>query len=332
MYNFCTLFDSNYFSRGITLYNSLVDSCGDFHLYIFAFDAKSFIDLTKMKLPFASIISLADFEDDKLLEVKDTRTKAEYCWTCTSSTILYCIEKYNLESCTYLDADMFFYSNPKAIFDEIGELSIGLTSHNYFKSYDQSSTSGIYCVQFVYFKNDRYGIEALTWWRNSCIDWCYARLEDGKFGDQKYLDDWTTRFNNVHVIKHNGAGLAPWNIQKYNIIDANDNLELIKEEQKNQKTENIVFFHFHALNYMIHKDNVLITPIKFFIGTDIQNKIYIPYLRKLIQVENQIDSRLFNFTFLKYPFLIRLFLPIHFLLKKKIILQKIKAIFIKSIR
>ena len=36
--NFVTLFNSNYLSRGITMYNSLLATNSDFHLYIVAFD------------------------------------------------------------------------------------------------------------------------------------------------------------------------------------------------------------------------------------------------------------------------------------------------------
>ena len=54
------------------------------------------------------------------------------------------------------------------------------------------------------------------WWQERCIEWCYARFEDGKFGDQKYLDDWETRFKaQVHVLKNKELILAPWNATRF---------------------------------------------------------------------------------------------------------------------
>jgi hypothetical protein len=184
--NFCTLFDSNYMSRGVALYRSLEAHSDTFHLYILAFDNKCADTLVAMKLPHATVITLPEFEDEDLLRVKKERTRGEYCWTSTSSLILYCINTYNLPHCTYLDADMYFYNSPQLLLDEVpAEYSVLITEHRYTKPYDQSATSGKYCVQFMYFKNDTNGMKVLNWWRNACIEWCYNRMEDGKFGDQK---------------------------------------------------------------------------------------------------------------------------------------------------
>ena len=62
VYNFCTLFDSFYLTRGIAMYQSLEKTCENFHLYIFAFDDASFEILKKLNFKHATIIPLKDFE------------------------------------------------------------------------------------------------------------------------------------------------------------------------------------------------------------------------------------------------------------------------------
>ena len=214
-YNFCTLFDSGYLSRGLALYYSLEECCDNFHLYIFAFDDNCFKILSSLQLEKATVISLQQFEDEELLKVKPTRNKAEYCWTCAPSTIWYSIQCFELNNCTYIDADLYFYNSPKIIFEEIGDNSVAITKHSFVNKFDDILV-GQYCVQFNYFKNDKVGHEALKWWRDSCIDWCYSYYDkDGKYADQKYINEFVTRFPKVHVIQHRGAGVAQWNIYDY---------------------------------------------------------------------------------------------------------------------
>jgi len=240
MYSYCTLFDSNYLTRGLAMYESLKIHSDRFHLYIFAFDDKSHELLKKLNLEFVTVISLKEFEDKELLQIKEDRDAREYCWTCTPSTIKYCIESYNLDACTYLDADLYFFSNPAVLIEEMNEKSVLITEHRYTAQYDQTAISGIYCVQFMTFKNDENGMKALNWWRDACNEWCYARYEDGKFGDQKYLDDWTSRFDGVHVLENLGGGVAPWNVQQYDLSD---------------REFKLIFYHFH--NYKILENNKL---------------------------------------------------------------------------
>ncbi|MDR3668250.1 MAG: glycosyl transferase [Ignavibacteriaceae bacterium] len=290
MYNFCTLFDKNYFSRGLALYYSLEKYCQDFHIYIFAFDDKTAEVLEEMKLGKATIISLEEFEDEELLRIKPTRSIAEYCWTCTSSTILYVLENKKIESCTYLDADLYFYSSPKPIFEELGDKSILITEHRYSPQYNKQLKAGKYCVQFVTFRNNNEGLTALRWWRDRCIEWCYARYEDGKFGDQLYLEDWTERFKGVHVLQHLGGGLAAWNIQQYVFDKVNE--QVTGTEILTGRKFETIFYHFHYLKFYT---NNKIELGRRTLNENVLNIFYKPYIKFLEEIKSKIS--LFDNTF-----------------------------------
>lgn len=282
--NFCTLFNSSYLSRGLVMYESLERNCADFHLYIYAFDEKSEEVLKKLNLSKATIIGLKQFESPELLAVKKERSAAEYCWTCSAATIHYSITTFNLSNCTYIDADMQFFADPKILIDEMGDRSALITAHRYTSTYDQSAISGKYCVQFVTFKNDTKGMEILEWWRQSCLKWCYARVEDGKFGDQKYLDEFQSRFGGVHELNHLGGGLAPWNFQQYTFTSNNK----IKGKEISSGNEfNAVFFHFHGLKF--YEENILsLTGELYDIKSNIIETFYVPYVKLLNEAKQRI--------------------------------------------
>jgi len=270
----------------LLLYRSLENTGTDFHLYIFAFDDKAFQLLKKLNLRFATIISLQDFEDDKLKTVKPDRTLAEYCWTCTPATIVYVIEKFNEPACTYLDADMYFYQNPEVLFEEMGSNSVLLTEHRFPPKFNRSTLAGRFCVQFITFKNNSEGLNALYRWRDRCLEWCYNRYEDGKFGDQKYLDDWETRFESVHVLKHLGGGLAPWNAEQYSVVNRSGNKIFLSEKSSEKKFE-AVFYHFHHVRFF---KGGLVDLGWRYPGKSIIIQIYAPYILELMQTEAELKK------------------------------------------
>lgn len=285
MYNFCTLFDSNYLTRGLALHESLVKTGTDFHLYIFAFDDTCAKVLSRLKPERTTVITLAEFEDNELKKVKPSRSVAEYCWTCTSSTILYCLNTFNLDQCTYLDADLYFYSKPDVIFDELGDKSVLITEHRYSSQYNKALKSGKYCVQFVTFRNDKNGREALEWWRERCLEWCYARYEDGKYGDQLYLEDWTTRFNGVHELQHLGGGLAAWNVQQYEFTK--DSEKFTGREIATGKTFDVIFYHFHYLKFF---SGGYVELGRRTLTQDVLESFYKPYTAKLMEMSRRLQK------------------------------------------
>ncbi|MDO3627495.1 glycosyl transferase [Mucilaginibacter sp. BT774] len=270
---FSTLFNINYLAKGLALHASLLQVCPDFHLYIFAFDEASYLELTARNLANATIISLREFESPELLKVKTERSVGEYCWTCTSFTIKYCLEHFKLDHCTYLDADMYFYKDPSRLVQDMGENSVLITPHNYGQGYDQSAIAGIYCVQFLTIKNTPDGNRVLDWWTRACLKWCYARYEDGKMGDQKYLDCWPYVFEGVYICRDINAGAAPWNAGNY--PSQND-------------IDNIIFYHFHDLQYF--SDGTWFTG-GYDIPLRVLDSVYRPYTRLLKAISETVEGK-----------------------------------------
>lgn len=286
MHNFCTLFDSNYLTRALALYRSLEKTGEDFMLYAVCFDELAHQILLKYNLPKLVLIRLDEFESPELRAVKNQRTAGEYCWTCTPHVIRYVLDTFDLSVVTYLDADLCFYAKPSLLLQEWEQsgASVLITSHRYTPRYDQSEASGIYCVQFMTFKADERGLTVLQWWQERCLEWCYNRVEDGKFGDQKYLDDWLQRFEGVHVLSHLGGGVAPWNVQQYRLSKRSDHLYVDDSP--------LVFYHFHG--YKHYADGIHELG-NYQLSRDVLTLLYRPYVQSLAAQQLEVEKLLPGF-------------------------------------
>lgn len=281
MINFCTLFDSYYLDKGIALYNSLSKASDDFTLYIFCFDDKSYTILKEKSFPRTVIIHHREFETPSLLEVKKERSKAEYCWTCTPVVINYVLDTYKVESCTYLDSDLYFYSDPQILFDEIKEANadVVITEHRFKdnkKGRKLEERNGKYCVQFNYFCQTSNSRKVLKWWRDKCYEWCYDIPEPGRMGDQMYLNNWTKDFEGVHELQYLGGGVAPWNLEQYTLSD--NGKGQITMKTKDGKCFKLVFYHFQNIRYLPNRRVNIKSQTK---DKKIKYSIYIPYLKEI---------------------------------------------------
>ena len=271
MMNFCTLFDSYYLLKGLGLYLSLEKVTEDFHLYVMAFDKDSYNKLLTYGFKHMTVELLDDFETPELLEAKKDRTKAEYCWTCGPSVIYHFLTKYGLDAITYLDSDLFFLSDPHIIKEEAGNSSVVITEQGI--SEESAERYGRYCVQYMTFKNDEDGLGALTWWRDRCIEWCYQIMEPTRYADQKYIDEFPKRWKNVCVLENKGAGIAPWNIHRYEYKEHT----LISEG----KEYPFVFYHFHGVKMDVRDGVLSVQGQHFRLGKEVIRLFYNPYAEVL---------------------------------------------------
>lgn len=276
MINFCTLFDSYYIHKGIALYKSLEKVSSNFHLYVMAFDKECFEKLNSFNFKHMTIECWENYETGRIADIKQERTKAEYCWSCGPSVIHHFITKHKLESITYLDSDLYFVSDPQIVFDEIGNKSIAITEQGISES--SAKLYGRFCVQFMFFKNDADGIKALSWWEESCLDWCYQRFEDGKYADQKYIDQFPVMFNNVHIIKNLGVGIAPWNIHRYKFEGTSIHSD--------SHIYDAVFIHMHGFKFEINDNTMTLTSFDYSVTENDRQMFYNEYAELVMTILN----------------------------------------------
>ena len=242
--NFCTLFDRNYVFKGVAMLRSLFRHCPGAHVHVLCMDEDTKTVLERCGFPAVTCIALADFEDSAMLQAKKTRNVAEYCWTLTPCLPWYVLERDTaIQSITYLDADLYFYSSLEPLFDEIGDASIAIIEHRFTLRLQHLEANGRFCVEWVGFKRDAQGLACLGRWRAQCLEWCYARLEEDRMGDQKYLDAWPQRYRSVHILQHPGAGLAPWNFDRYRFGRLPDGGFGVDGAP-------LIFYHFHQFQIL----------------------------------------------------------------------------------
>jgi hypothetical protein len=238
--HFVTLFDDSFLPIGLALYQSLVARARPFRLWVVAIDQDVERHLKQLSLPDVDVIPLSSIESPELLAVKAGRTRAEYCWTLTPFTAKAVFDRDpSALRATYVDADLFFLADPRILLAELDQSGkhVLITEHAYAPEYDRSHDSGRFCVQFLTFDRSDRAREVMRWWQQRCLEWCFARYENGKFGDQVYLDQWPTLFgDSVHVVRQVEKTLAPWNVRYF-------------AEQSGARLDP-VFYHFHGLRLL----------------------------------------------------------------------------------
>jgi hypothetical protein len=261
--HYVTLIDSLFLPQALALHRSMRRHCAEFTLWVLCVDDEAHGVLRRLAPDSMRLLRLAELETPALLQARHDRTRGEYCWTLTPFSPDFVFDAdASVQRVTYIDADLWFMRNPAPIFDELSTAgrSVLITEHAYAPEYDRCELSGRFCVQFMSFERNR-GKNVREWWQERCLEWCYARYEDGRFGDQKYLDDWPERFaEDVHILVQPEFTLAPWNAVRF-------------------EHDNAVFYHFHGLRLM-HRAQVLLAS-GFELPRRLQREVYLPYLRDL---------------------------------------------------
>jgi hypothetical protein len=336
--NFCTSLGINGIPKFIALYWSLIRNLHDpFIFWVLCDGDDAYECLLKINMPNNRLVNIKHFEltDPELFAVKNERDVFEYNCTLRPIWILYILRNNpNIDFLTYMDTDLYFFSDPLILYQQFidNKCSILLSEHRYslhtLMSGVDPNQSGKYNAGWIAFKNNNDAFQALIWWRAECIKWCKRFYEDGKFGEQKYLDYFPHKFTGAFVLDNIGSNVGPWNIRNYHVSRDFINRVFVNESQ-------LIFYHFHALQIAGEKSfkvveeigaNVIqLTNPNYLLRKNDVNYIYKSYVFELKQALNLalsshhkippkfVQAQQFSFkkiSFLTQQFLKQLFLKI----------------------
>jgi len=282
--HYCTYFDHRYFARGMAMMDSLRRHCPGARFTVLCLSDRCGHLLRKFAGKDVGIITPTDLEGafPELSVCRTDRSLIEYYFTCTPYVLQYVLSHQEGEGpVTYVDADLWFFSSPEPLFEEMGDASVAIIPHRFPPDLAHCEAYGKYNVGWVTVRATSDGLSCLRWWAMRCAEWCHDRVDEGRFADQKYLDQFPGLFAGVRVIRHPGANLAPWNVRNHALSGGNGEVRVDGKP--------LLFFHFHgfefpkrwlvALPFGLYR--VALTPI-------LKNAIVAPYLQSLKCWEKQL--------------------------------------------
>ena len=238
--HYFTVFDKNYAARGLIMLDSLRRaSTGPIQTYVLALDAEAH----RVALGNATTIMLVeDLQDQEFLNARTTRSNEEFCWTCAPVLSNFILQNNPVgDFAVYLDADLYFFSDPAVLLAEMGD-DKNIIIHPHRFSPDRVAwerTAGIFNVGFVGFRISDEARACADRWRTQVLDLCVKDPEKGLCGDQGYLNEWPSLYSGLRIMENIGGGTAPWNVNAYEVGGS--------PEMPTVNGQPIVFFHFHQL-------------------------------------------------------------------------------------
>ncbi len=239
--HYCTYFDHRFAARGLAMWKSLKRVAPSATLHVLCLDEACREILAGLRLPDVHLHALKALEerDPDLLRARGNRSLIEYYFTLTPCLPLDIFKMHpEVQRLTYVDADLFFFADPQPVLDEVGDHVVGLIEHRFPAELADREKYGRFNVGWLTFRRDPIAIKCLETWREQCIEWCYDRLEPSRFAEQKYLDEWPSRFDRIKIVQHRGANVAPWNLNRFEISTQGGRLRVGGQP--------ILFFHAHG--------------------------------------------------------------------------------------
>jgi len=275
---FCVNFDCNYIFQAKEMLESLTAYAHDPMIFLLALDEEVVSWAKNLSSSRIKILTL-----DEILEVypslrhtRSSRSHAEFIFSLKTFLVDFCLKKNKeISSVSYIDVDVRFYSSVIPIYQELKGYDVGLSPHGFTDKQTKLLRYGQFNAGWVYFRNSENSLEILRYWQGKVIESCEDVPRNGRFAEQKYLDDFPILFKKVRVVENPGVNAGPWSLAHKSIAINNVGKLTVNGHP-------LIFFHFHGLRFRGNRVFCNLSTYGYKLDNISRNYIFLPYAQSLV--------------------------------------------------
>ena len=282
--------DYKYLPRAIVLIESIAENSENYLLTLVCHDELSYAVMQEKSMENVQIVKLSEIEEyfHELTKKKSLIKPIEYIFLLTPFIIKFCLETFKLENIVYVDSDICFFGSIDSIFAEAQHSDVGITSHNFPSKLNRLEVNGKFNVGVLFFRNTNNGNRVLNWWADRCLESTSIEMDSSNvFGDQKYLDLFSTIYPDTYVYENLGINAAPWNCTS--VSEAHGTFYI------NDSHTELVTFHFSGLQYTRHFYLAGYNRYSMRLHHSLRHLLYKKYVKRLISVDRQLELQKYKF-------------------------------------
>jgi len=282
---FGTFANAKYLPQLLSMLESFQKYVESSRIAVIALDAHTKDSVARLNFSCVDVFDMKDVEVHvpQLSIARENRSPSEYFFTLSSAIPNFLFKVYpRHDFVVYIDADLFFFDSPERCILALDEKdNVFLTSHNFARKNLDLRIYGEFNTGFIAFRRSKDGIKVASWWLERCLEWCKDVVENGKFADQKYLENFSSIVPGVKVSQDFGLNLGPWGLNSLKQITSRNGSIYVNSEL-------LFAFHFSGLQFNGVFAILGLTSYQHRVSKTVYELIYVPYLRSIRRWETDL--------------------------------------------
>lgn len=281
-----TSVNANYLPQASVLARSIKQNSIEIKFVVFLVEPrmpnwKPSLDFDKSSQLFADIdeiITLSSFSNDFIDNLRE-KSVVDACTAIKGAAALLLLNRDDSEYITYIDPDIYVFSNLNPIYREHEFSEVLLTPHllesplNVKGIWNDeiagSMMHGLFNLGFISFKKSELALTVAGWWADRLKIFCAEDYSRGLYTDQKWFDVATVYFPGIRIVRDPTWNVGPWNFLERSLAK--------KLFEKDGSRAEIFFFHASKFNSIAFAQKMEIAK------PDVGAKLFIEMYRTQLQ-------------------------------------------------